>query len=33
MEQFNENENLKLNARIEIFETEVLMEDELVLKH
>jgi hypothetical protein len=33
MEQFNENENLKLNARIEIFETKVLMEDELVLKH
>jgi hypothetical protein len=33
MEQSNENENLKMNAKIEIFENEVLMEDELVLKH
>jgi hypothetical protein len=33
MKQSNENENLRLNARIEIFENEVLMEDELVLKH
>jgi hypothetical protein len=32
MELFIENEILKMNAGIEIFENEVLMEDELVIE-
>ncbi len=32
MEQFSENENLRMNVGIEIFENEVLMEDEPVVE-
>jgi len=32
MEQFIENKNLKMNVGIEIFENEMLMEDELVIE-
>jgi hypothetical protein len=32
MEQFSEIENLKMNVGIEIFENEMLMEDELIIK-
>ncbi len=32
MEQFNENENLKMNVGIVIFDNEVLMEDEPIIE-